>query len=82
MGVSASKSELEYESNRRVLISKLPQAGVGAEVGTWKGDFSAQLLESGKPRLLYLIDPWKYRGDAEYEHAMYGAGKRGTGRYG
>jgi SAM-dependent methyltransferase len=72
MDVPAAKSELEYEFNRHVLISKLPQGGMGAEVGTWKGDFSAQLLEYSKPKLLYLIDPWTYRGDPEYEHAMYG----------
>jgi hypothetical protein len=58
--------------SRRKLISGLPKRGVGAEVGTWKGDFSAQILKQNKPKLLYLIDPWAYRDDPGYERAWYG----------
>lgn len=62
---------------RRRLISHLPKRGVGAEVGTWKGDFSEQILKQRKPKLLYLIDPWAYRDDPRYERAWYGGGVAG-----
>jgi hypothetical protein len=54
------------------LLSRLPKRGVGAEVGTWKGDFSAEILKHSKPKRLYLIDPWAHRDDPEYERAWYG----------
>jgi Methyltransferase domain len=57
---------------RRKLISRLPKHGVGAEVGAWKGNFSAQILKQSKSRLLYLIDPWAHRDDPGYERAWYG----------
>lgn len=57
---------------RRKLIARLPKRGIGAEVGTWKGDFSAQILKQNKPKLLYLIDPWVHRDDPGYEGAWYG----------
>jgi hypothetical protein len=57
---------------RRKLISCLPRRGIGAEVGSWKGDFSAQILKRNKPELLYLIDPWAHRDDPGYEGAWYG----------
>lgn len=57
---------------RRRLVASLPKHGVGAEVGTWKGDFAAQLLRRTRPRRLYLIDPWEYREDPAYAKAMFG----------
>ncbi|HEX3510380.1 MAG TPA: class I SAM-dependent methyltransferase [Solirubrobacteraceae bacterium] len=57
---------------RRTLVASLPRGGVGAEVGAWKGDFTAQLLRRTKPARLYLVDPWEYRDDPGYEHAMFG----------
>jgi hypothetical protein len=57
---------------RRELVGKLPRRAVGAEVGTWKGDFAAQLLRRTRPARLYLIDPWEYRDDPTYAHAMFG----------
>ena len=57
---------------RAALVRSLPRGAVGAEVGTWKGDFAAQLLRRVRPRRLYLIDPWEHRDDAGYEHAMFG----------
>jgi Methyltransferase domain len=64
-------------SSRDVLLARLPKGGVCAEVGTWKGDFAARILGSTKPSRLYLIDPWEYRGESEYEHAMYGGHQPG-----
>jgi hypothetical protein len=57
---------------RRQLLSMLPEEAVCAEVGTWRGDFAATILRNRRPRQLYLIDPWRYRTEAEYEHASYG----------
>jgi Methyltransferase domain len=57
--------------HRRELVSKLPKHGVGAEVGTWKGAFAAQLLSGAHPVRLHLIDPWESRPDAAYAGAWY-----------
>jgi hypothetical protein len=73
-GVSAP-SPVNRRHARDELLGRLPKGGVCAEVGTWKGDFSARILELLEPRLLYLIDPWEYRGESEYEHSMYGGHK-------
>jgi hypothetical protein len=54
------------------LVGKLPKRAVGAEVGTWKGDFASQLLRRTRPARLYLIDPWEYRDDPAYARAMFG----------
>jgi hypothetical protein len=44
---------------RLTVASKLPKHGVGAEIGVFKGDFSAQVLRRSRPVRLHLIDPWK-----------------------
>jgi hypothetical protein len=54
------------------VLSRLPPGGAGAEIGTWEGDFSAQLLKRAKPRRLYLIDPWEHRTESPYERAFFG----------
>jgi hypothetical protein len=35
-----------------------PTNTVGAEIGVHRGDFAEVILETAKPRLFYLIDPW------------------------
>jgi hypothetical protein len=50
----------------------LPKGGVGAEIGVWKGDYSAKLLELATPAKLHLIDPWETREDPNYDTAWYG----------
>jgi len=57
------------------LLSLLPKGGVCAEIGTWKGDFAATILSSRCPTQLYLVDPWEYRPEGEYEQAWYGGDK-------
>jgi len=57
---------------RRRLLAALPRRGVGAEIGTWEGEFAAQLLKHARPRRLYLIDPWEYRDDPAYAQAKFG----------
>jgi hypothetical protein len=59
-------------AQRSLVVAKLPKRGIGAEVGTWKGDFAAALLRRTKPQRLHLVDPWEYRPDPSYKNAMYG----------
>jgi hypothetical protein len=54
------RGALRHRKRRSELIALLPKDGIGAEVGVWKGDFSAKLLKGAKPRRLYLIDPWQH----------------------
>src|SRR4051794_26759411 len=58
---------------RQHVISMLPKGGVGAEIGVWKGEFSARLLTGTQPKTLYLIDPWMIRDDALHRSAWYGS---------
>jgi len=66
------RAGIRRRRQRRALVAMLPKHGVGAEVGTWKGDFSARLLRRTRPQRLYLIDPWEYRDDPAYAQAMFG----------
>lgn len=56
---------------RQLLLSHLPKEGIGAEVGVWKGDFSARLVASTQPKKLHLIDPWVTQVTEEYDGAWY-----------
>lgn len=55
---------------REVVLRRLPREGVGAEIGVWKGHFSARLLQATNPRELHLIDPWAFQPDCP--DRMYG----------
>jgi hypothetical protein len=55
---------------RRRLLRYLPERSVGAEVGVWEGDFSRRIIDSVKPSMLYLVDPWRF--EQEYAEAWYG----------
>jgi Methyltransferase domain len=59
-------------NGRQRLIRKLPKGAVGAEIGVWKGTFSAALLERLEPRELHLVDPWEFM--PEKPQAIYGGG--------
>jgi len=50
----------------------LPRASVGAEIGVWRGDFSARILRTVRPAKLHLIDPWAFQGGEPYREAWYG----------
>ena len=63
---------MSYADTRLRIARMLPKNAVGAEIGVWKGDFAARLLELSAPRKLHLIDPWETRADAGYEQAWYG----------
>jgi hypothetical protein len=55
----------------------MPRSSVCAEIGVYRGDFSAQILQVVKPVTLHLIDPWRYQPEASYERALYG-GRNGV----
>ena len=58
----AIKAPLRH-ANRRKMLSALPQAGRGAEIGVWEGAFSADILEIAKPEEFVMIDPWDLLAD-------------------
>lgn len=45
---------------RGVVLDRMPKGGECAEIGVWRGEFSRRILEITRPRLLHLIDPWRY----------------------
>jgi len=49
--------------NRRELLQLLGRNGIVVEVGVWRGDFSAEILEHAKPKKLILVDQWKHFND-------------------
>ncbi len=49
----------------------LPENSVCAELGVYRGEFSASILEIIKPKELHLVDPWEVGND-----------KNGVGGYG
>jgi|SRR5579871_2096409 len=61
---------------RSRLLKFLPKRAVGAEIGVWKGDFSAQIIEVAQPTKLYLIDPWALNEDEAHRTCWYGAEQR------
>ncbi|MEM9060792.1 MAG: class I SAM-dependent methyltransferase [Pseudomonadota bacterium] len=63
-----------YAATRLKVARSLPKNGIGAEIGVWKGDYSAILLREATPECLHLIDPWSVREDPSHASAWYGAG--------
>ena len=63
-----------YEQTRSVVLSVLPKNATGAEIGVWKGDFSARILSAATPRTLHLIDPWELADNTTHEGAWYAKG--------
>jgi hypothetical protein len=57
---------------RKVLLESMPRGSVCAEIGVFKGDFSAEILRIVRPRTLHLVDPWKYETSEEYKNSWYG----------
>lgn len=49
---------LQVLHTRKTLLDVLPKAGVAAEIGVNRGDFSAEILNRNKPRKLHLVDIW------------------------
>jgi|GraSoiStandDraft_55_1057291.scaffolds.fasta_scaffold37980_4 hypothetical protein len=57
---------------RLFLLEGMPKNSVCAEIGVYRGDFSAKIVKIVEPRVLHLIDPWKFRTEKTYENAWYG----------
>jgi hypothetical protein len=51
-------NEMHRLAARRWILNLIPVGGVGAEVGVFRGHFSALICATVRPRKLYLIDPW------------------------
>ncbi len=60
---------------RQIVLQMLPKGSVGAEIGVFKGDFSAKILEVANPKKLYLIDPWQLNESPKHKNARYGPKK-------
>lgn len=45
--------------NRAALIQRLPSQAIVAELGSDEGDFSAEILETCRPKKLHLVDAWR-----------------------
>lgn len=58
---------------RRELVGRLRTSGIGAEIGVWKGEFSAELVRQTRPQSLHLVDPWSFSG--ELPQRWYGGAK-------
>jgi hypothetical protein len=54
----------------------MPKHSVCAEIGVYKGNFSAAILEVVEPRCLHLIDPWAYQ--ALYSKSWFGGDLGGS----
>ncbi len=54
------------------MLRHFPQGSVGAEIGVWRGDFAARILQVVRPTRLHLIDPWQFMDAAPYRRAWYG----------
>jgi hypothetical protein len=45
---------------RDFVLALIPRGAKCAEIGSWKGDFAAQILTVVQPSELFLVDPWKF----------------------
>ncbi len=52
------EGEIKRLENRTWILNYAAKSGVGAELGVFRGHFSAVLAETLKPAKLYLVDPW------------------------
>ena len=56
--------------NRRIILEKMPQNAICAEIGVWDGGFSEVIIEVTSPKVLHLIDPWLFQ--PEYKNSAFG----------
>jgi hypothetical protein len=50
---------LKVVTNRKQMLNYFPKNSIGAEIGTAKGDFAKDILDTIRPKKLYLIDSWE-----------------------
>ena len=75
--MAGARPHVDAEGARARLLARLPRGSVGAEIGVWKGDYSAEILRVVAPAKLYLVDPWAHEPGETYRHAWYGGGCAG-----
>ena len=63
--------------HRAFLLKLLPAGSIGAEIGVYRGRFSAQILQLVRPRVLHLVDPWQHEEGEVYRNALFGGRSRG-----
>ena len=69
------RHHLHRLKSRKFVLSHFARHSVGAEIGVWKGEFSALVLDVVQPKRFYLVDPWKYQTSPDYSRALYGGTK-------
>ena len=61
---------LIVNADRAQLLTHLPQGGVVAEVGVFRGAFATEILKKSRPEKLHLIDPWAHDGNPTDQHVV------------
>lgn len=61
---------------RLKLLEQMPKHSVCAEIGVYRGNFSAAILQIVEPRCLHLIDPWAYQ--ERYTSSWFGGDLGGS----
>ena len=46
--------------NKDFILDYFPKYSRGVEIGVWMGDFSKKILETVRPTMFYLNDPWEF----------------------
>lgn len=59
-GLRHGAAMLPHRTARGDLLKSLPKGGVCAEIGTWRGDYAAEILRIKQPERIYLVDPWRF----------------------
>lgn len=57
------------------LFEIMPKNSICTEIGVYKGAFSKKIIKFSNPKILHLIDPWRYQIDSIYEKPFYGGSK-------
>ena len=71
--VRVAKRRLRIEKDgREWLLKMMPKHSVCAEVGVYWGVFSRVILQTVHPKMLHLIDPWKFESDPLFTSTLYG----------
>ena len=67
-GINATAPQDDGRIERAKYVRSLINPGdVGAEIGVWYGTFAYHVLVPSNPSKLYLIDPWEYGLQKDYE---------------
>jgi hypothetical protein len=73
MGIQRVKRAIERQAkdkHRGRLLKLIPTEATGVEIGVWRGDWAAELLERTRPRRLFLVDPWTFQ--PEFKGSWFG----------